>query len=31
MKNFFAAVAAAAFVACVQPAFAADNALDVSD
>jgi hypothetical protein len=31
MKSFCAAVAAAAFVACIQPAFAADNALDVSD
>jgi hypothetical protein len=32
MKNLYAAVAAAACVACVQPAFAADNnALDVSE
>jgi HdeA/HdeB family protein len=31
MKNVRAAVAAAAFIACVPPAFAADNALDVSE
>jgi hypothetical protein len=31
MKTFCAAVAAAALVACLQPAFAADNALDVND
>jgi hypothetical protein len=31
MKNFCAAVAAAALVACVQPAFAADDELDVSE
>jgi hypothetical protein len=31
MKNFCAAVAAAAFIACVQPAIAADDELDVSE
>jgi hypothetical protein len=31
MKNFCAAVAAAALVACAQPAFAADNELDVNE
>lgn len=31
MKNFCAAVAAAAFVVGFQPALAADNALDVSE
>lgn len=31
MKKFYAAVAAAAFVVGVQPAFAAGNALDVSE
>jgi hypothetical protein len=31
MKNFCVAAAAVAFVTCVQPAFAAENALDVSE
>jgi hypothetical protein len=31
MKNFCAAVAAAALIACVQPVAAADNALDVNE
>jgi hypothetical protein len=30
MNNFCAAVAAAAFIACVQPTVAADNVLDVN-
>jgi hypothetical protein len=31
MKNVRAAVAAAAFIACAQPALAADNAFDVNE
>ena len=31
MRSLYAAVAAASFVAYAQPAFAADNALDVNE